>query len=346
MESERRKSSRQRARLMRTKLLVASTVASVALLIFAASYASDDVKLASYLPKEGEVVAVRSLYTGKFLEVSPHDGRLRATATVATNRTALFRVMLLSTPMVHILVDSMRTANNAEWSKRRHWTGVPPSVNSSADAGCQCTGFSNDHGFGAYCYGWEYEAQVPWCYVSDTCTAQNTSGSFGRKYAECIALEDGLRPLTPIDEDNNDFDMTRRPEWDHSVEYGIPEGDGTQIGDEDYNPDYSAWDNQSATWDETANFTGMDEYWAGRRSWDEGEEDPWWASSAEEGDEYGWTWMDEANYTGCNCPAFCVSNGKRAANPADLLLPMPTCIKSMRACRLSRLRLCRLDLFR
>ena len=51
------------------------------------------------------------------------------------------------------------------------------------------------------------------------------------------------------------------------------EDDGTQIGDEDYNPDYSAWDNQSVTWDETANFTGMDEYWAGRRSWDEGEED-------------------------------------------------------------------------
>ena len=147
---------------MRTKLLVASAVASMLLLAFAAVYSSDDPKAVSYLPRDGELVAIRSVRNGKYLEVSPRDGRLRASAASPSNRTALFRVMLLSTPMVHILVDSMRTANSAEWSKRRHWTGVPPSANSSADPGCQCTGYSNDHGFGAYCYGWEYESQIPW----------------------------------------------------------------------------------------------------------------------------------------------------------------------------------------
>ena len=87
-------------------------------------------------------------------------------------------------------------------------------------------------------------------------------------------------------------------------------------------------------WDETANFTGMDEYWAGMRRFDEGcarrgrapaappppaasaqprlapcgrEEEAWWNDWSEEGDVYDWE--DEGNYTGCNCPAYCVSHG-------------------------------------
>ena len=39
-------------------------------------------------------------------------------------------------------------------------------------------------------------------------------------------------------------------------------------------------------WDETANFTGMDEYWAGMRRFDEGEEAAWWNNDyfGDEGD--------------------------------------------------------------
>jgi hypothetical protein len=166
-----------------------------------------------FKPKEGEVVAIYSKHAGKYLEVSPRDGRLRATADKPTNRTALFRVMVLTAPMVDILLDAAHTANSAEWSKRRHWTGPRLTENGTSspdDKGCQCSGYSNDHGFGAYCFGcaprprdrgaaatvapdggvlaragarasWEYEAQAPWCYVTDGCTAQETRGSFGRK---------------------------------------------------------------------------------------------------------------------------------------------------------------------
>ena len=48
-----------------------------------------------------------------------------------------------------------------------------------------------------------------------------------------------------------------------------------------------AWDNMTAGgWDETANFTGMDEYWAGMRRFDEGEEAAWWNNDyfGDEGD--------------------------------------------------------------
>ena len=37
--------------------------------------------------------------------------------------------------------------------------------------------------------------------------------------------------------------------------------------------DARAWENVTSDWDETANFTGMDEYWAGMRRFDEGEEE-------------------------------------------------------------------------
>ena len=111
--------------------------------MFAGLSMSDGPAIPTFHPKEGEVVAIYSKRAGKFLEVSQHDGRLRATADKPTNRTALFRVMLLSRPMVDILVDSMATASSAKWARRRHWTGTPPGTPSSdvngsaADPGCK-----------------------------------------------------------------------------------------------------------------------------------------------------------------------------------------------------------------
>ena len=141
-----------------TKLIVFTGVACAGLLIFTAVTSSDGAA-PMFKPKEGEVVAIYSKHAGKYLEVSPHDGRLRATALKPNNRTALFRVMLLTQPMFDILIAAARTANTAQWSKRRHFTGANET---DAKAGCQCSGYSNDHGFGAYCFGWEYEAQTPW----------------------------------------------------------------------------------------------------------------------------------------------------------------------------------------
>jgi len=54
--------------------------------------------------------------------------------------------------------------------------------------GCNCSGYSNEHGYGAHCAAWEKqhdEWQTPWCYVDAACPS-GRSGSFGRKHADCV----------------------------------------------------------------------------------------------------------------------------------------------------------------
>lgn len=205
-------------------LILASAFACGGLLLFAAVATTGEGGGRSFLPKEGEIVAIRSTHAGRYLEVSPHDGRLRATAVKATNNTALFRVMILSSSMVELLIDASRTANSAQWAKRRHWTGA-----AGPGSGCQCSGYSNDHGFGAYCFGWEYESQMPWCYVTEACSAEEASlkGSFGRKYADCAPLEEGYP---------SNFDSEY-----HSHSDEVLDEDGAPVD----------WSNVSSAWDET-----------------------------------------------------------------------------------------------
>ena len=244
-----------------TQLIAFTAVACGGLLLFTGLASSDGTNGPLFRPKDGEIVAIYAKHVGKYLEVSPHDGRVRASAEKPTEKTALFRVMLLTTPMVDILVDAARTANAAEWSKRRHWTGPRILENGTANAndkGCQCSGFSNDHGFGAYCFGWEYESQTPWCYVYDGCVSQETRGSFGRKYAECSSIDE--MALTTSETDYHD--TNGEADW-LDARYNSDEADW----------DARAWENVTSDWDETANFTGMDEYWAGMRQFDEGEEE-------------------------------------------------------------------------
>ena len=115
------------------QLILFTAAACGGLLLFTGLFSSDGAG-PLFRPKDGELVAIFSKHAGKYLEVSPLDGRVRATAVRPTNRTALFRVMLLTGPMVDILVDAARTANSAEWSKRRHWTGPRIGENGTASA--------------------------------------------------------------------------------------------------------------------------------------------------------------------------------------------------------------------
>ena len=164
------------------RLLVWSVAAATLLLLFLMARMRDEVS-AAFNPKDGELVAIRSVSTGKYLEVSRDDGMLYASASAPTNSAALFRVMLLTKPVVNILVDAMRTANTAAWAERRMIT----------ESGCECSGYSNAHGLGAYCYGWEYAEQAPWCYVPDTCTTKSGGGgSFGRKFDDCLTMSSEL----------------------------------------------------------------------------------------------------------------------------------------------------------
>ena len=99
--------------------------------------------------------------------------------------------------------------------------------------------------------------------MTDGCQLE-TRGSFGRKYADCEA---------EIDEAGL---TTSSTDIDYSRAYGKQSADWLNTDDPEQ-WDQAAWDNISASWDsstfdDTANFTGMDEYWAGMRQFDEGEE--------------------------------------------------------------------------
>ena len=84
-------------------------VACVALLLLTATYQTTGGGGPRNLfqPRDGDVVAIKSWHTGMYVDVRSTDGRLIATAPKA-NRT-LFRVMILTKPMVDMLADAMRT---------------------------------------------------------------------------------------------------------------------------------------------------------------------------------------------------------------------------------------------
>ena len=52
---------------------------------------------------------------------------------------------------------------------------------------CPCSGHESIHGFGAYCKGWEFPGQTPWCYTSDNCTeASGTGGPGDSRFVDCV----------------------------------------------------------------------------------------------------------------------------------------------------------------
>ena len=93
-----------------SRLLAASGLTCLSLLLLAASMVREEHPARLFHPKDGEVVAIRSVSADMYLEVSPVDGLIRASAPTPDNKTALFRVMLLSKPMVDMLMDAMRCA--------------------------------------------------------------------------------------------------------------------------------------------------------------------------------------------------------------------------------------------
>ena len=80
------------------------------------------------------------------------------------------------------------------------------------EAGCQCTGYKNAHGFGAHCKAWEEGLdpnQTPWCYVSTTCRADDVRrGSFGEAFVNCapVYAEDSAGSARGLASDDADDD--------------------------------------------------------------------------------------------------------------------------------------------
>merc|ERR1719399_782845 len=96
--------------------------------------------LGSYLLHEeipnGSAIAIRSVYTGKYLCVSMYDGLLYANASSPTDEGALFVAMPLSTSTIRAMRPVMVKRTESK-------------------TGCECSGQSDEFGFGRFCHRWE-----------------------------------------------------------------------------------------------------------------------------------------------------------------------------------------------
>ncbi|EOD16351.1 hypothetical protein EMIHUDRAFT_451539 [Emiliania huxleyi CCMP1516] len=104
--------------------------------------------------QDGDTIAIRSVHTGKYLALGS-DGKLRASAATSSLPAARFRLVALTKTTV------------ATFRKRP----VAP-LKEHGKLGCDCTGETDEHGFGRYCHNWESEFHRPWCYVNGTSCKQ------------------------------------------------------------------------------------------------------------------------------------------------------------------------------
>ena len=156
-------------------LLLTAAVAYVAVSRFSRARLSAGVDFSTL--KGGEIVAIKSLHTGKYLELQPRTGKVSASGEDAMDVTSHWRVLVLDTDTVAALLRSARTIDE----KSHKFTGRRMRTVS----GCACSGFSNSHGLGRFCFPWEDPYQDAWCYVSDNCSSATSRGSFGRRYESC-----------------------------------------------------------------------------------------------------------------------------------------------------------------
>ena len=144
---------------------------------------------AVHLDAGQQAVAISSKALGSFLEVSLEDGLLRAGAGTPEGLASHFMVV----PLTEATVASLRlaTATTAKLASKWH------DIQMTTRSGCNCTGFSNEHGFGSYCHAWELSYQDPWCYVSEACPG-GKKGSYNRRHEVCTPEP----PPPPKDEYN------------------------------------------------------------------------------------------------------------------------------------------------
>jgi len=149
-------------------------------------------------------VYLRHSATGAFISISPTDGLLHARNT--TTKPTRFRLVSISSAMV----ENLRRESYAfERAKLRSGLG---GIKSRTRSNCTCSGFSNEHGFGRYCYSWEDQWQEPWCYVNETCASSQPvvqfggkRGSFGRRFEKCTPAPPPPSPPNPPPPPNPPF---------------------------------------------------------------------------------------------------------------------------------------------
>ena len=107
----------------------------------------------------GQPISLSSRSTGAFLHVSLEDGLLRSGAKTASDMASRFYLVAVT----EATVASLRVAAAATAKFGAKWEDIK----TVSRSGCNCTGFSNEHGFGRYCHAWElpYQARAPRVYV-------------------------------------------------------------------------------------------------------------------------------------------------------------------------------------
>ena len=118
----------------------------------------------------------------KYLHVSPSNGLVRTDGNSSGALSARWLMVSLSAPTVARLRASTALAaeNAVQWGEKK---------DRRTRSGCECSGFYNEHGFGAYCSAWEEAHQEEWCYVDDKCGG-GKKGSFGRRFEVCTPRYD------------------------------------------------------------------------------------------------------------------------------------------------------------
>jgi hypothetical protein len=150
-------------------------------------YVSPRTDIAIDWATEPPVVAIRSIGAGRYVELFGADGVALAAGRSATAPGARFRMLSVGAGTVTRLREQ---AAAHEWAMASH--------KMQTRSGCRCTGFSNGHGFGRYCHGWESAWEDPWCYVNETCSSATVKrGSFGRNSETCTSASPPPPPPSP-----------------------------------------------------------------------------------------------------------------------------------------------------
>ena len=154
-----------------------AAVPTLALVSLVAFFRRPNSTVDIYTLQGGEIIAFRSLHTGRYLNLDEESGQVYANAEDSSAATSQWQVLVLDADTVRMLARSARSID----SKSEKFTGRRMRTAS----GCACSGFSNAHGLGRFCHPWEDQMQESWCYVDANCTSAAARGSFGRKYETC-----------------------------------------------------------------------------------------------------------------------------------------------------------------
>ena len=163
-------------------------------------------------------VVIQSVATGAYLAVDRGDSAVKSSSKMMMAQSTRFTMLTVS-PSTVARLRELAAAREADVAAARSHTR----------SGCQCSGFSSEHGFGRYCHPWESEWQDAWCYVNETCAGNTVRrGSFKRRHEMCTFAPPPSPPPLPNSPPPTPPSPPPPPSpvggWQLAHEWGPPEG--------------------------------------------------------------------------------------------------------------------------